>query len=97
MNDFEREARALVKLDSFDDTCMNCSFYPGGGSWVCLAPWSDIQIEDERIEACFEGVYRYISGKPAHHLKRLLDKNADWVRLREKGKFVIEIKEATCE
>ena len=92
MDKFEKEASAAVKADSFEGTCLKCAFYPGGGSWMCLAPWPDIMFED--FDPCYEGVYRYLSGKPGPNLKRLLDRGGDWVRIREKGKSGFEKKEA---
>lgn len=97
MNNLEKEIQRIVALDSFD-TCLNCAFYPGGGSWMCFAPWTDGQMEDDGIEPCYEGVYRYLSGQPGPHLKKLVDKGTDYLWLREKGEFAAKnprAKEAT--
>ena len=90
MDKFMKEARKLVELDSFEDTCQNCAFYPGddsGVSSLCLAPWSDIRFKScgGDIDPCYEGVYRYLSGQPGPHLKQLLAKGVDWVRIRVRG------------
>lgn len=85
MTDIEKEVQRFIDMDSFT-TCKNCAFYPGGGSWSCLAPWSDGQMEDEDIDPCYEGVYRYLSCVPGPHLRKALDRRAHTVWLREKGK-----------
>ena len=87
MNEIEQKARKLVEQDSFNDTCLNCVFYPGGESWMCLAPWTDGQIENDDIDPCYEGVYRYLSGQPGLHLKKLVDKGVSYLWLREKGEL----------
>ncbi len=89
MTDIEKSVQMYVDADSFD-TCLNCTFYPGGGSYMCFAPWTDGQMEDDDIDCCREGVYRYLSGQPGPHLKKLADKGADYLWLREKGEFVVK-------
>lgn len=81
----EEKVLKLVKADNFNTTCQNCAFYPGGDSIWCLAPWTDFQMEDEGIDPCYEGVHRYITGRPAAHLQALIDIKANYLRIREKG------------
>ena len=47
-------------------------------------------MEDDDIDCCREGVYRYLSGQPGPQLKKLVDKGADYLWLREKGEFVVK-------
>lgn len=96
MSDIEKEVQKFIDRDDFE-TCLHCSFYPGGGSWMCLAPWTDGQMEDEDIDPCREGVHRYLSGQPGPHLKKLVDKNVDYLWLREKGEFTAKNPAATRE
>ena len=37
MTDIEKSVQMYVDADSFD-TCLNCTFYPGCGSYMCFAP-----------------------------------------------------------
>lgn len=64
------ETKAL-RISKQDDACLQCAFYPGEDSPFCNAPWTDGTIEDDNIDTCFEGVYRYLTGKPAYHLAKL--------------------------
>ena len=66
----KNEAKAL-KISKRDNACLQCAFYPGEDSPFCNAPWTDGTIEDDNIDACFEGVYRYLTGMPAYHLAKL--------------------------
>lgn len=86
MSDLEKKVQEIVAKDTFGTTCRQCAFFPGGNSGLCLAPWTDGQMEDEDIDPCYEGVYRYITGTPGPHLTKALDRRACTVWLREKGK-----------
>ena len=86
MSDLEKKVQEIVAKDTFGTTCRQCAFFPGGNSGLCLAPWTDGQMEDEDVDPCYEGVYRYITGTPGPHLTKALDRRACTVWLREKGK-----------
>ena len=86
MSDLEKKVQEIVAKDTFGTTCRQCAFFPGGNSGLCLAPWTDGQMEYEDIDPCYEGVYRYITGTPGPHLTKALDRRACTVWLREKGK-----------
>ena len=76
------ETKAL-RISKQDDACLQCAFYPGEDSPLCNAPWTDGTIEDDNIDTCFEGVYRYLTGKPAYHLAKLeADPEKYWHVLR---------------
>lgn len=64
--------KRLVLEDSYEQTCQNCAFC-GPGS-LCLAPWTDLTMEENDIDPCYEGVYYRIVGEPNKHLKQLFDK-----------------------
>ena len=81
----EEKVLKLVEADNFNSTCKNCAFFPGGDSSLCFAPWTDFQMEEENINPCYEGVYRYITGTPAAHHQALVEHNVDYLRIREKG------------
>lgn len=87
MDSIEKEVLKYLEMDDFE-TCLHYSFYPGGGSWMCYAPWTDLQMEDDNINPCREGVCLYLSGNPGPHLKKLLERDIDYVWIREKGEFV---------
>lgn len=87
MDNTEKEVQKCLKQDNFE-TCLHCSFYPGGGSWMCFVPWTDLGMEERGINPCREGVYLYLSGNPGPHLKKLLERGVDYVWIREKGEFV---------
>ena len=87
MDNIEKEVRKYLKRNDFE-TCLHCSFYPGGGSSFCFAPWTDLVMEEQGIDPCREGVYLYLSGDPVTHLKKLLEQGIDCVWIREKGEFV---------
>lgn len=86
MDNIEKEVLKYIEMDEFE-TCLHCSFYPGGGSWLCFAPWTDLGMEERGINPCQEGVYLYLSGNPGPHLKELLKSSRCDVWIREKGEF----------
>lgn len=47
MSDLEKKVQEIVAKDTFGTTCRQCAFFPGGNSGLCLAPWTDGQMEDE--------------------------------------------------
>lgn len=89
MGNVEKEIQKYLEMDNFE-TCLHCSFYPGGDTWMCCAPWTDGQMEDDDIDHCQEGVCRYLSGKPGPHLKKLLEQGADYIWIREKGELFVK-------
>lgn len=83
----------IRRIANRDDSCEQCAFYPGGN--LCYAPWSDGQIEDEDIPVCYEGVYRYLTGKPAAYLaQREAQLGPGWLREKEKSEPRKEVEKA---
>lgn len=59
------------------NSCNHCSFAYG---WACMAPWSDLQMEDEFIDPCFEGVYKHLTGESAPALAKYELKRGEYPR-----------------
>lgn len=64
--------KQLVLADNYKQTCKNCAFC--GPDSSCLAPWTDLAMEEDNINPCYEGVYYRLIGEPNKHLKKLLDR-----------------------
>jgi len=82
----DKIVKSLVDADTYEKTCVNCAFNPDNGTDMCFAPWTDGTMEDDDIDPCYEGVYRYITGKSVKHLDKLICSGRSGVWIRDKGK-----------
>lgn len=70
-----RPALEISEQESWERSCKQCVFLCGIS---CTVPWSDGLMEDEDIDPCFEGVYRYLTGQNAPAMARYEQKNGPW-------------------
>lgn len=64
----DKKLKEIIEISESKDSCDSCAFC--GPGILCLAPWTDLEMEEDEIEPCFEGVYYQITGRPYKHLKK---------------------------